>query len=311
MTTFDRRGAKLASPLAGLVGLLALASVLACLPESRAAPLREAMQSIVAPGQSLVSQAHHWTSRRFEYLVTASAEIDQIGVLADEVHRLQLRNEELEAALALARPGQEESSAASTPLVGADLVGARVLGRQARVFLQRAKLIESGADFGLEEGDLALATTRPLVDQGANVGLAVNDLAIAGRRVWGRLEQVGPHTSSIRRATDAGFREVIELAHCDDGHWHITARGVLEGKGEALARVSMVAVTHSVSVGDFALAASLRGVVSAPLVFGRIERVERRPGMTHWDIWVTPAVGPDEPGQVEVLRLKSSPRTLD
>jgi hypothetical protein len=50
--------------------------------------------------------------------------------------------------------------------------------------------------------------------------------------------------------------------------------------------------------------------VSAPLIYGRVARVERSSGKTHWEIWMEPAVGPDEPETIVVVRLSLNPQRI-
>ncbi|HEV3003833.1 MAG TPA: rod shape-determining protein MreC [Pirellulales bacterium] len=304
-----RRNVVLTAPAAQLAAIVALALALAMLPAPRVAALKALTGELFAPGQRRVAGVREWTARQIEVVALARATAEEHAILADELRRERLRNSELEAALALSRPAEGDDPP-DDALVLAGLVRARVLGRQARAFLDRADIIDCGGDEGLARGDLILADERPIVDQGADVGLAVDDLALAGRRVWGRLDEVGQHTASVRRATDRGFRDVVRLAQGDGVRRRATARGVLEGTGEALARVRMVASTEPVSVGDYVLADAVSGALSAPLIYGRVVRVDREPGKTHWEIWMEPAVGPDEPTAIAVLRLSLNPERV-
>jgi len=301
-------------PPIGLAAMLLAALILALLPVRRMAAIKGAAARLLVPGQRELGRARDWALRQVEIYSSDRATSARQSLLAAELRRLSSRNRELEAALALARVGDDTPPPDGAPLLLADLLPAHVLGRQARAFLERADLIDRGGLSGLFAGDLALAggsaltDAAPMIDQGADGALAVDDLALAGRRVWGRLSEVGPRTASVRRVTDVGFREVVQLAHWGDARWRATARGVLEGTGEPLARVRMVATTEAVNVGDYALATGVRGAVSAPLIYGRVARVERGAGKAHWDIWIEPAVGADEPGVVAVLRLSLNPK---
>ncbi len=322
MTTFEYgrmpnrgyRPTRPTMPPVGLAAVLLAALSLLFVPVQRVAALKGTAARLLLPGQRQVAQARDWTLRQVEVLASACKASERQSALAAELRRLASRNCELEAALALSRVGDVAPPPDGMPLLLADLVPARVLGRQARAFLERADLIDRGGDSGLFAGDLAVAggaalnEATPLIDRGTDGALAVDDLALAGRRVWGRLSDVGPRTASVRRVTDVGFREVVQLAHWDDARWRATSRGVLEGTGERLARVRMVDTTEPVSVGDYVLATGVHGAVSAPLIYGRIARVDRGAGKTHWDIWIEPAVAPDEPGVVAVLRLSLNPK---
>ena len=82
----------------------------------------------------------------------------------------------------------------------------------------------------------------------------------------------------------------------------------MEGTGEPLARVRLVAVTEPVSVGDPIYSSAGEGVVTSPLLCGRIVRLEQPVGAAYWEIWMQPAVGPREPQEVSVLRTELNPR---
>jgi hypothetical protein len=298
------------TPAVALTAVLLAALVLALLPAPRVAALKGLATRLLAPGQKQAARARDWSRRQISHFASERASAERHSLLAEELHRLRSRTIELEAALALSRVGAVAPPPDGAPLLLADLVPARVVGRQARAFLERADLLDSGGDDGLFAGDLALTEPKPLVDQGADVALAVDDLALSGRRVWGRLSEVGPRTACVRRVTDRGFRDVAQLAHWDDARWRATARGVIEGTGEPLARVRRVTTTEPVSVGDYVLATGIRGAVSAPLIYGRVARVERGAAKSHWDIWMEPAVAPDEPQVVSVLRLRLNPERV-
>jgi cell shape-determining protein MreC len=297
----------LASRPAQMAAIAVLSLALSVLPAPRVAALKDAVGRLLAPGQRQASQVREWSVRQIECVKLARASAEQHAAAADELRRLRSRNAELEAALARWHATDGSAPTDDTRLLLAGLVRARVLGRQARAFLERADIIACGGDAGLQRGDLALADEPPVVDQGSGLGLAVDDLALAGRSVWGRLDQVGAHTATIRRVTDRGFRDVVRLAPGVEARRGATARGMLEGTGDALARVRMVPSTEPVSKGDYVLADAARGAVEAPLIYGRVVRVEREEGKTYWEIWVQPAVGPDVPEFVAIVNLKVNP----
>jgi cell shape-determining protein MreC len=140
-----------------------------------------------------------------------------------------------------------------------------------------------------------------ILDQGRGAGLAAGQLVLAGRRVLGKLIEAGPHTSQVRRPTDPGYRELVQLAYRRSEQWSPGPRGLLEGTGEPLCRIRLVPITEAVTVGDGVLLAGGEGILPHALYYGEIVRVERPAGATHWELWMQPALGNRWPETVAVV----------
>ena len=95
-------------------------------------------------------------------------------------------------------------------------------------------------------------------------------LVLAGRSIWGKTVNVAAHIATVRRTTDAGYRDVVQLASWHDDRLRLGPRGVLEGTGEAEARVRLVPTTESVSVGDVLLATGSEGLLESRLTYGQV-----------------------------------------
>ena len=147
---------------------------------------------------------------------------------------------------------------------------------------------------------------RPVIDAGADFGLAADGLVLAGRRVWGKIAAVGPYTSVVCRVCEPGYRDAVQLGHVEGRRLQLGPRGLLVGTGEPLCRVEMVEVSQPVAIGD-EVYTSDDGVPHAPLLYGRVVRLERSAGQPHWQIWMEPAVGSDEPRSVAVLQMDLNP----
>lgn len=316
MTSVSRRAGSL--PLASA---LIAAVVLMLLPERATAPLKHAMTSLLAPGQKLAVGARQWAARRIELFQSHLASAEEQLAAAEEIAELRRRKAELEAALAIAlahEPSPTTSGktrASAGPLVRADLVRARVLGPQARSFLARLELLDAGSNQRLQPGvpvfsaGSQIADVTPFLDQGRNAGLDVDDLALAGRSIVGKLIDVGSQTATMQRLTEPSYRDLVQLARPNDERLQLGAKGVLEGTGEKLCRVSMIEITEPVSPGDLVLAAAA-GTGDLPGIYGRVTRAERRPGDAHWQIWMAPAAGAEMPGEVDILRLRLNPERV-
>ena len=136
----------------------------------------------------------------------------------------------------------------------------------------------------------SLASAEPqLLDQGRDAGIAPGGMVLAGARIWGKITAVGPHTSTVQRVTDSGYRDLVQLASQRDGRLHFAARGMLVGHGERLCKVELVEASEPITVGDLVFSAD-DGVLDVPLLYGRIARLERKPAAGQWEIWMEPAL---------------------
>ena len=285
--------------------------MLMLLPPRTTAPLKSAVALLLYPGQKLAIRCREQIAKTIGQFTEHLAAADEQQSLRAELVRLQQRSGELELALAASRlrasVADSAHSTADLPLVRAALVRARVLGPQARSFLERLEVIDAGSESGLELGALAVDGSTIVLDQGRNAGLAADDLAIAGRRILGKLVEVGLQTSVIRRTTDAGYRDLVQLAAVADDRLRPGPRGVLEGVGEPLCRIRMIETTEPVSAGDLVLASGEIVANSFGAIYGRVTRVERQPGDAHWQIWMSPATGQEPLNEAVVLKLQLNP----
>jgi cell shape-determining protein MreC len=242
-------------------------------------------------------EAHDETLRRL-----ARSEADR--------RKLEEQNGRLAAELALARRQTAENQRGpdDARLLVAGLIPARLLGRQARDFLAGAGILDAGSRDGVRGEALVVGRPKWLVDQGANCRLTPEDLLLAEGRVWGKIVEVGPQTSTVRTPCEAGFRDLVKLGAppADGRPPRLGPQGLLEGTGEPLARVGRVDVTEPVAVGDAVYTASDQGFLPQPLLYGFVVRVGRPVGAAHWEIWMKPAVE-DEPDRVFVLRPEINP----
>ena len=224
--------------------------------------------------------------------------------------RLEEENRRLATELALlrSRTARAERPASDDRLLAAGCVPARVLGRQARDFLVSEGILDIGSRDGVRKGAMVIGAPKSLLDQGANRRLESEELVLAQGRVWGKIVEVGPQTSTVRTPCEPGFRDLVRLGvpSADGRTPRLGPQGLLEGTGEPLARVQGVDVTEPVAVGDAVYTASGQGVLPQPLLYGFVVRVQRPVGAAHWDIWMKPALD-SEPESVVVLRTQINP----
>jgi hypothetical protein len=313
----------------GLLAMLLVAAAAAhFMPERIVDPLRGAWSALLRPAQIVTTSAVDFTRDRWARLQAGWADRKRLVESEQEIVELREQNRRLAAAVAAARVGELESARCGSsgsptePLLRAEAVDVRVLGQTAQTFLRGQEVLDFGSRAGAGRGalvidagpksDSAADRANPLLDAGSDLGFRSGRLVLAGRRVWGKLATVGSHTSVVQRITDRGYRDAVQLVCHDDGAEataRLGPRGVLVGNGEALCRIELVETTEPVSVGD-EVSTIADGVVPAPLIYGRIARVEGPPAGAHWQIWMEPAMGADAPRQVAVLKLELNPTRI-
>jgi cell shape-determining protein MreC len=312
----------LTSPPGRLAIVLAAAAVLSALPGRLVEPLRSAWRSLLRPAQVVTSDTVAFVHSRSDRLQASWASGEQLVERDREIAALRDENRRLLESLEAARLNHDDSQnpASASPterLLRAEAVEARVLGQTAQTFLRGRDLLDFGARNGATrgalviDGDLASGVSGgdrngAILDAGADLGLRAGRLVLAGRRVWGKLAAVGHETSVVERLTDRGYRDTVQVVRRDGaggGESRFGPRGMLAGNGEPVCRIEMIETTEPVAVGDevWTIADS---VVTSPLVYGRIVRVERPTAGSHWQIWMAPAIGSEIPQRVAVLKLE-------
>jgi cell shape-determining protein MreC len=286
-------------PFRSLAAVLFIAFLVCCLPARMSVALKDAVRSLLAPGQCVaqtaVARLRFW-GRAWQQSATTASELDELRQLA---RRLEHENAALRFAV------QHQGRAANEPLVPlitARAVASRVLGQHAQKFLYDSAVIDAPAAADLTEGSLALDLAPTAIDQGQNASLTVGDLALVGGSVWGKLIEVGPQTSLVRRVSSSGYRGLVQIAQATVDGWKPLARGIVEGTGDTLCRIRLVDATAPVSVGDMVFAADEQGLVDAALIYGQVARAELPTGAAHWQIWMEPAADIDLPGTLTVLQ---------
>jgi cell shape-determining protein MreC len=305
MTIYDRPAPawRASSPLACLAFVLSLSLGLFLLPERVATVLRRPAHAALRPGLIGASRVRRIAEDALIFVSHLGSGAECAAKLEQELEELREHVGQLEAEAVWLRSlaaNQAEDQVLSAPLLKPRLIEARVLGRQSQSVLAREGLLDVGSQQGVSSGDLVLDVPA-MIDYGASAGAASGQLVLAGRRVWGKLTQVQPHLSLVRRANDAGYRDLVRIAQPDGERLTPGPRGVLEGTGEGLCRLRLVPVTEAVSVGQWVVTEGGEGLIDGRFLYGRIERVEQLPGAAHWEIWVRPALSSDVPNRVAVL----------
>ena len=319
-TPWRDRLRKLTTPRGSLGVLLVAATALYFLPSRLTEPARNAWSILLRPAQAITGTAVDFARDKLARLRAGLADADRLAEAERQVAELQQQNRRLESALDAARIKQSDSAAdgssgsATEPLLHSEALSARVLGNAAQTFLRGHELLDVGSRAGASPGALVIddgtasTAAKPLIDAGRDLGVEPGRVVLAGRRVWGKLASVGQYTSVVQRVSDRGYRDTVQLAHRDGDQLRLGPRGVLVGGGDPLCQIELVDATEPVSVGDEVCTAGDGALPT--LIYGRIVRVERPVGGAHWQIWMQPAVGADEPREVAVLRVELNPSRM-
>jgi cell shape-determining protein MreC len=287
--------------LAHLAALVAIGLSLSLLPSRIVAPLKHVQQALLRPVQQ-------WLAGLWHSPGLASSD-DRIA----ELELLRRENAELRTALSLVRmnassagdPTDHESTD-SEPLLIAGLVEVRVLGRQARGFLEANDLLDAGTDDGVRPESLVVDHPAQLIDQGTEEGVRPGQFVLAGRQVLGKIRDAGARTATMQRPCASTYRDLVQLGIEQEGRVKLGPRGILEGTGQELCRIRLVPITEAVSEGDLVLTTGGEGLLPTPLVYGRVTRAERTAGAAHWDLWMQP-IESNDASRVAVLRAELNP----
>lgn len=294
---------RLSSPAALLALGLALAVGLLLLPNHWSSAVKGQAAVILRPGQLCVLWLRENGDRVADRVKSHFDTAAKLAQAERNQQDLARENRRLAAELAIARPrvsSPSEIEQSQQRLLAARCVEARVLGEQARAFLGRHRLLDVGWKSGIQPGTLVIDAPPGLIDQGGGRGLQHGQLVLSQGQIWGKIVDVSRSTSTVRTVTEPGYRDLVQLGSRGP-------QGILEGNGQPFARISLIEVTEPIAVGDPVYAASAKGILPEPLLYGRVVRVERPVGAAHWEIWMEPAVDPQRPDKVAVLRIEFNP----
>jgi hypothetical protein len=320
---------RMISPSLVLAAMLAVAVGLGFTSPATMQPLRDAWREALRPGLFALGGTADWLGNRWAEFRCGDARLPEaeqkITALNDQVRILQMQLLLAHSDRASGGAREQNDSVHSLsdpahppPLLVSQTVSARVLGRQGQMFLPPRELLSVGKSQGVKSRALVIddssssltSSAPPLLDEGRDAAVQTGRLVLAGSRVWGKVAESGEHTSTVQRVTDAGYRDLVQLARQREGKMQFAGRGMLVGRGERLCRIEMVEAAEAVTVGDLVFTVD-DGVLDAPLLYGRVARVERKPGAQQWEIWMEPAVDSrSSPARVAVLKMELNPARL-
>lgn len=297
--------------------LVLVAVALALSPVAWIAPARKLVHEALRPGQRCMVAARSQVGALAGRIRPVFEDAQRLAKAESDLNALAEENQRLKGALvaleaARNRPKQPAATGvtATEPLMLASLIETRVLGRQARAYLESRGIVEAGQSDGVKSGDLVIDPAVTFVDSGRDLGVGSGDYVLAGRRIWGKIVDVSRHTGTVRRVHATGYRDLVQLAHQDKDGLKLGPRGILEGTGSGLCQVRFVETSEPISVGDLVYAAAHDGPPDEPLLYGTVVRVERSTEAAHWEVWMEPAAGRPLPNRLAVLRSAVNPHRL-
>ncbi|MEX2286984.1 MAG: rod shape-determining protein MreC, partial [Planctomycetaceae bacterium] len=104
-----------------------------------------------------------------------------------------------------------------------------------------------------------------------------------------------------------GYRGHAQLAWQSPDGYVFGAEGILEGQGTDVCRLTNVAATDAVSVGDEIYTAQRASALPFPMYYGQVLEAELEPGALFWKILVKPAAAQIDMQKVQILTTRRNP----
>ncbi len=298
------------------IASLTVAAALFAAPQSIADVIRSTVRDVARPGQAVTRFAFDWSSAQIQSIGPQQPGAEQLRKLAAELDDSQLRCRQLQIRTASLNQELAElrklgvapfQPTTAEPLVVPELVQAAVLGAETAALWRAGKLIDKGRTNGISESSLVLDDERPLIDQGDEVELVTGQPVYSGRCVVGKIANVGRWTSTVQLVTDPEFRALVQLARQTENGPVFGAEGILEGQGDEFCVLKLISSTEPVRVGQEVYSGGRDATFTVAMYYGTVVNAELKPGATHWEIRVKPAVVGHQIQTVQVLRKAMNP----
>ncbi len=275
-------------------------------------PVRMALHNLLSPGRLMIlaiapadnrsSGSPNGTRSRAVGELTDVTDL-QNALLENELQRRQLviENARLHNEL---RRSREQSAAGAfdiVPLVNFVAVKANILSHSGLSGNVRNLIVDAGTTSQLKPSDLLVDGSGILLDQGRQQGIDAGQRVVNGMTVIGRIKEASQWVALVQPVSHQDFSSAVQLVRNSSQGAAFGAEGLLVGIGNGLCRVSGVAYTESVSVGDEVFSADINGINGPRLYYGRVVRAEFSAG-GEWDVQVKPAVDHRMLDQVAVVQ---------
>lgn len=287
-------------------------------PDQVAARVRTGVADSLRPGQVAARRCVELLRENSSRMASQSERTNrrEVEQLQDRLHKEQSRTAALQ--IQLARLADKNTYQDSLPeplrpmprLTSIALIDATVLGESLAENWRKGRLVDQGESSGVRESELVIKSTHSLVDLGRDGELSPEDTMLLGRCVIGKIERVGRWTSTFLLLTDSGYRGRAQLVHQTDSGFVFGAKGILEGQGTSRCRLTGIASSDSVVVGDAVYTATRQGPQSTPLYYGRVVEATLGPSDREWQVLVEPVPLPSDLATVQILRTTVNPDRL-
>lgn len=276
--------------------------------------LRPLLLDTVSPGRLLLNLRSGSSENRSaaeqklaadDFRSAESAGLEQQQML----RRLMIENASLRRELQRDRRrfGIEDAEEVRSALLQMSLLPAQVLScRDGLPADLRELLVAAGRARGLTRSELVVQGHGGVVGAGRAQSVQPGDRVLDGLAVVGRIEKSARWVSLVQPVSASGFRANVLLLRKTDAGAVFGARGILEGVGEPNCRLTGVAATEAVAVGDDVVAADVEGLQGPQLFFGKVVQADFLAG-GQWDIRVAPAVSLEELREVQILHWELQP----
>lgn len=313
------RRAGLRTDVAVLVLMGIIGAGLGLAPSHLAEEVRRVVRDGLRPGHRAALAVSQWSQQTWDRLRSPTA-AEELARVRGELSRWQRECLSLEARQAeLVQQAIDTRDGTLTPFEGEpgrpllvpQLLQAEVLGTERNLLRARlGRLLDQGTDQMVAIDDLVLADDVPHLDQGDESGVRPDMPVFAGRRVAGRIKQVGRWTSTLQPVTDLEFRGPAQLIRTSPQGAVLGAQGVVAGNGDGTCRLEHVSATEPVSVGDLVYTIRRLYGLPEPVCYGRVIAAVISDNAGHWSITVEPLDGGQPLESVLVLRELPNPERL-
>jgi cell shape-determining protein MreC len=229
----------------------------------------------------------------------------QNALLQNELQRRQLLidNARLHNELRAMKKLGSIQSVTGRDLVNFIALKANVLSQSGLPGRLREAIIDAGRSHGLQRSQLVVEGNGIVIDKGADHGLQPGQKVAHGTAVIGRIAKTSQWVGLVQPITHLEFSSAVQIVKLEPQGASFGAKGLLEGTGDGLCRITGIAYTEAVAVGDEVFSADLDGVNGPRLYYGRIIHAQFSAG-GRWDIKVKPAFDANEITEVGVVQQR-------
>ena len=229
----------------------------------------------------------------------------QNALLQNELQRRQLLidNARLNNELRDLRRLTEIRSVSGASLVDFVALKATVLSHSGLPGILTEAFIDAGKTQGLQRSQLVVSGFGIVIDKGADYGLSPGQKVTHGTAVIGRISNVSKWVGVVQPVTHEAFSAAVQIVKLKDHGASFGAKGLLEGTGDRLCKITGVPYTEAVSVGDEVFSGNLQGVNGPRLYYGKVVHAEFSAG-GEWDIHVAPAFHAETLDEVAVVQQR-------